>query len=388
LVSSAACGGDGDVGEGDGALTGASLEPFTDQDFTTDISKEFIQGTHSLSKEAFETKWKASRSDSPLMFFRAYPAAYHKDFAANLKPGARAKIPSARGLCLGDAHPDNFGFLKFDQKVEYSFNDLDDSGNCPLGLDALRFVTAVRLYFDGDLAKTAAKRYVSVLRGDTTEADARHDIIKVRDDNQPDFAERRTDKLGDLVKQDTIKVDDGMSSISEPTRKAVFDAATRVFPTITPLDAVEIQRDAGGSGGLTRYWLLIRRGSARGLLELKEAATPGVDFGIDPKPIKRDGRLQELKHDIWDVTTDKDYVYSDALGKTFLVRDRLAKASIDLPKMKRKDLEDVIQAQASILALIHKGAMKVGSDDAASALKHWLEDGSDVMASRWKHAFK
>src|SRR5262249_59112239 len=115
-----------------------------------------------------------------MIVFRVYHAAYHKDFAVNLRTEARAKIPAARGLCVGDAHPDNFGFLKFDTTMLYAFNDLDDSGHCPVALDALRYITAVRLFFDKDLAETAAKRYVKVLKGEISEADAHQDVDKIR----------------------------------------------------------------------------------------------------------------------------------------------------------------------------------------------------------------
>ena len=54
------------------------------------------------------------------MFFRAYPAAFHADFAKNLTGDARAKIGSAVGICLGDPHPDNFGFLRLGRRVLYA----------------------------------------------------------------------------------------------------------------------------------------------------------------------------------------------------------------------------------------------------------------------------
>lgn len=377
-----------DVGEGEGALTGAATQPLAAEDFTAELSRGFIEGTHSLSKEVFDTKWKASRSESALMFFRAYPGAYHKDFAANLKPAAKAKIPMAKGLCLGDAHPDNFGFLRLDSKVIYNFNDLDDSGHCVLALDALRYVAAVRLYFDADLAKTAAKRYLSVLSGERTEPEAKKEISDLRDELKPDFAERRNDKLEALVTDDALEVTEGMKAVSAANRTKLMDAAKSAIPGVTPLDVVEVEREGGGSGGLTRYWVLVRRGGSRTLLELKEAATPGVDFGIDAKPIGRASRLSLLKREIWGVPTDKDYVYVDVLGKTFLVRDRLAKASLDLPKMKKKELEDVIQAQATVLALLHKGKLQVANEGEAAALRRWLEDSSDVIAARWRKAFK
>src|SRR5262249_47250732 len=154
-----------------------------------------------------------------------------------LRTEARAKIPASSGLCAGDAHPDNFGFLKFNTTVLYAFNDLDDSGHCPLALDALRYITAVRLYFDADLAETAAKRYVKVLNGEIWEADARQDVDKIRKDFGPDFSARRDDKLAELTKHDPLKLlGDDLEKVSDATRSTISSAVTKALPGAKVLD--------------------------------------------------------------------------------------------------------------------------------------------------------
>lgn len=380
---------DQDAAASEGAASKAALEPLDDGDFTATISKDFLQQTHALPPAVFETKWKASRSDSALMFFRAYPGGYHKDFAANLKGSARSKIPAGTGLCFGDPHPDNFGFLKFDSNVLYGFNDLDDSGTCPVALDALRYVTAVSLYFgDKDLVESVAKRYVEVLTGSVKDTDVVKDWRKLRDDHAPNFGDRRADKLDELMKGDALLLGENLSSPTAAERTAITDIVTRTQPGTTVLDVATVQRDGGGSGGLARYWALVSHGSSRTLLELKEAAKPGVDFGIDARPVAFNARLADLKQQFWGVSSEKDYVYVTTLGKTFLVRDRLAKASLALEDLKKKDLEDVLQTQAEILGLLHKRTLHVSSDQEGKALRGWLEDSSKVVASRWKKAFK
>lgn len=357
-------------------------------DFTSDLSKGFIEATHTLSAGAFDTKWKASRSKSALMFFRAYPAAYHKDFASNLRPSALAKIPAGSGLCFGDAHPDNFGFLRLEDTTLYAYNDLDDSGHCPVALDALRFVTAVRLYFGKDLAEAAADRYVKVLSGERTIADAKTDVAKLRDERAPDFDARRGDKLGEVVAGDALILGDGVVAASAATRKEVSTAVTRALPGLTVLDVAEVEREAGGSGGLARYWLLVERASSRTVLELKEAAKPGVDHGLDARPMSEATRLSSLEKDLWGITPKGDYFYVKSLGKTLLLRDRMAKASLDLGDLKDKELERAIEAQAGIVAMLHQRALTVANEEEAKTLRRWLEHSSDTLAQRWKKAYE
>lgn len=51
-----------------------------------------------------------------------------------------------RGLCAGDAHFENFGFL-YMGKPFFSLNDLDDVSACALDADALRLFVGHRLLF-------------------------------------------------------------------------------------------------------------------------------------------------------------------------------------------------------------------------------------------------
>lgn len=387
VFAATGCGSDG-VAEDDEESALETVAPALGKDdFKANLSKTFIAATHAMPAARFETKWQASVSGPALMFYRAYPGAYHADFARNLRESATGKLPSkAVGLCVGDAHPDNFGFLKFGQRVLYAFNDLDDSGYCPVVLDALRYVTAVRVFFDDEaLTERAARRYVEVLTGERKESEARADIAKIRKDS-PDFAERKADKLEELVNGGAIVRGAGLRDVPAQTRTTIT-AALRSVVEGTVLDAVFVEREAGGSGGLDRYWVLVQRGAGQTILELKERAKPGVEHGLDSRVIEESARLPLLKRAIWGVESNDDYVYTKAFGKTFLVRDRMAKASLDSLELKRGAREDLIDAQTSILGLLHKSTF-APSDDGAKAYRRWLEKSSSVMAERWATAFK
>src|SRR5437773_7855807 len=69
------------------------------------LARASIRATNpALSDEDFARKWTASLT-SPVMFIRSYPAAFHRSVA-------RLPAIGAEGLCVGDAHPGNFGFLR------------------------------------------------------------------------------------------------------------------------------------------------------------------------------------------------------------------------------------------------------------------------------------
>jgi len=385
-LAAAGCGASGDpIAEDEDEIRGRATALAAD-DFTSDLSKGFIEGTHAISPSAFDAKWKTARADTPVKFLRAFPAAYHKDFAANLRPRGLAKIPAGSGVCFGDAHPDNFGFLRFDDVTLYAYNDLDDSGRCRVAVDALRFVTAVRLTFDRSMVEAATKRYVKVLSGETSEADARDDVARLLGEHAPRFESRREEKLGELTTGDALVLGDGVVPVGAATRTAVEGAVTGALPGTRVLDVAEVERDGGGSAGLARYWALVTRGSSRTVLELKETTTPGVDHGLDALPTTGATRLTSLEKALWGVTPKRDYLPVKTLGKSFLLRDRMAMAPLDLGDLKGKELERVVEAQAGMIALLHKPALAIASNGDAKALRSWLEHSADTLARRWERA--
>ena len=126
------------------------------------LTKAAIRDTNpELSAQEFDAKWKDSLA-TPLIFIRSYPAAYHE----SLKE-APAPI-GAETLCLGDAHPANFGWLQLGGKASFVYNDLDDSGYCPVAYDALRYFIALQMFFDDkELTKEIIERYVDVVKDGT-----------------------------------------------------------------------------------------------------------------------------------------------------------------------------------------------------------------------------
>ncbi|MBS2023755.1 MAG: DUF2252 family protein [Deltaproteobacteria bacterium] len=337
------------------------------------LTRAALRATNpAIGDAAFNAKWKAAL-ESPLLFIRSFPAGYH----ASLK-GVTPPL-GAEGLCVGDAHPANFGFLLLGGKTRFGYNDLDDSGDCPVAWDALRYFIALKLATGDDgLVKDIVERYVDVVK-DASRASG------VPKNLEPDWGKVAKKGLDEASKGDKI-VGAEVTAATAGERSAIVaalkgDARTK---NLTVLDVAAIARESGGSGGLARFWVLAQAGQARTLLELKEATRPGVEWGRHTKSLSAGQRLGTLKAAFWGAEYPNDW-YGLTIGKTnFLVRDRLQKKSLDVIELGKKDQKDVLQAQASELARIHRAAWSsVKKDD----LRAFLLDYGDALGKTWKDAY-
>lgn len=364
----------------DEELRAPSLRPLAASELRAPITKSKIAGTHALAPAAFEAKWAASRAESPLMFFRAYPAAFHADLAQL----PRGRYPGADGVCLGDAHPDNFGYLRVDddrggRKTIYAFNDLDDAGSCLASVDALRYFAAFRLYFPGEDADLteSVDDYADEVFGGGDKSPAAAATKTLDDGDKPDWGDVRAEVLAKYADGASFRAfpDGSLVPVDAQVRASVVAA---LGPSVAVHDVARRPRDAGGSGGLTRYWALATpSGGDRTVLELKETAKPAVEHGWASRRLSGAARLDELKASLWDVHVDGDYRYVTIDRATFLVRDRARKDSVDVRGKQRK-------AQAVYLGRLHRGRW---GDASKRAVKRWLEESSAVVAARWADAF-
>jgi len=167
------------------------------------------------------------------------------------------------------------------------------------------------------------------------------------------------------------------------------DTFDRVPRHTRVLDVGAVAREAGGSGGLRRYWLLVEKGSGatkrRTILELKETTTPGAAFGRHSKELPVATRLATLKSTFWGGSSSGDYFYVTLSGARFLVRDRATKKSVKLDPKGGKATTDVLLAQASVMARLQaKYWRAVKKDD----LRAWLHDSSKTLAHRWADTYE
>jgi Uncharacterized protein conserved in bacteria (DUF2252) len=376
-----ACDGTQGLGnQADEADVTTQAKALSNPDFAAPLNRAFIRAASvNLASATFDAKWTAATSDSAVMFMRAFPGAYHKD----LKQVPGKRVLGREGMCFGDPHPDNFGFLQLAGETRFVFNDLDDSGPCPVGLDAARYFAVLSLYFaDKKLSADVLEQYVDTVK-DPNQA------TQLNRSYDPDWAKVQADGLAAATQGDRLVLGatTELTAPSASERAAVMAAAAadRRLAQLTIKDVASLFRVSGGSGGLRRFWLLVANASGkRTIIELKETATPGVNLGTQRAALPAGERIAKLKKAFWNTSETDDYFEVPLLGGTFLVRDRFSKKSVNLSKLKASELTEVLRAQASEMARVHATAWQgIKKDD----LRTWLDGSAQTLADRWEAAF-
>jgi hypothetical protein len=343
-----------------------------------ELTRAFFRATQPhLSHERFERKWQKG-FESPLRFFRAFPQAYYLD----LTQVPVEHVPGHEDLCFGDLHPENFGFLVFGGVPHYVFNDLDDAGRAEVGLDALRWFVAHRLW-DGDEKATFAliDHYRDVMRDPRI-------AVAIDPALAPDPVRLRSKQLAKLV--------DGRSLVrSARTLLADADAGERAiveeaFRASAPLDGLRLldvaerERDHGGSGGLRRFWALVEdREGALDVLELKELAKPSTAWGHWHTMLE--DRIAVVRDRVWRGLPVQDH-FTVVLGRSeFLVRSRTTRASLDLEGLSGRARREVLKVQVGIMACHHRASF---APEEMQPLDDWLQESTRVVAERWLDVYE
>ncbi|MFO0605638.1 MAG: DUF2252 family protein [Polyangiales bacterium] len=324
-----------------------------------------------LSDDAFEARWKLAAAEGALKVVRSFPALWWRDLRA-VDP---ARVPAGRALGFGDAHVENFGFLAFDDGgVGYAFNDLDDSGDVEVALDALRYFTAASLWRGAgapvDLA-ALVRTWADALEKDRDPVIDDRAFLDAVD--APDPAKMRRKAL------ERWSTEPELPPITDVEHAALRDAL-RGLPETGGYEFFAARRRAvhgGGSGGLLRFWAIVRApGGHLDVLELKERSTPATEQGARARKV--DKRLSTLKKAVWPGRSITPYhrleVRLAGRDVSFVVRSRGARASLkgDVPAPFRK--------QARALAAVHRRAERAASPGELAA---WVEGSVPALVARW-----
>jgi Uncharacterized protein conserved in bacteria (DUF2252) len=327
------------------------------------LNREYFAG-HALgiSPDVFAKRWQNSLS-SPLVFFRSHVRAYYAITKA-------LPLPSSKiGVCFGGA--------------KLLYNDLDDSGNCPVLLDALRYFTSVRFLEGSSDVGKQVDLYTGILEGKEDSAAIKKRFI-------PDFQRTRKDVLeryrrGDRIVREPGKLEDVAPQIAQDISKLVEGVLVREGITGQVLDVALASGHGGGSFGLVRYWALVRSGDDD-IIEVKESAEPATAIGgWGSLPGER---LETLKKIFWG-GHEAVRVYREAQyqGKVFIVRSRV-KASLDPEEFGDRDRKAIYATQVSILADLHRQVLGSISGTDSSAIGEWLRDYSKEVSELYQKVYK
>lgn len=327
------------------------------------LEKEYLRETYShLSDEAFETKFQLSL-ERPLLFYRSYVNTFYTE-------------TQIRGLlnkstaCYGDAHPENFGYISFNKKPRYVFNDIDDSGNCPVGLDILRYFAALKLtdISEEDFEKLA-ELFESYVEG-TREESLKFDL--------PDLARENDKNLKKYTLKDQFLVKPNLELLTETEKRRIFPLIQNQLVGLEVLDIATYTKSDGGSGGLKRYWLIVKNNKGhRELIEFKEQVRPAVSL----TGVTQDFVRTATPRYIWGAFPD--YYGYVTFDKTLFLTRTKADDFINLGNLSQKDQFKVLSYQVYLIAKFHqKSLQSIGGIKA-----QWIIKNSKRVSQRYIDAF-
>lgn len=334
------------------------------------------RGDAHLDDRAFREKLKAAL-ESPLLFLRSFNQAFYADLASGPTPGPV-------GFCVGDAHPENFGFYLTRSGTHFDFNDLDDSGPCPVLLDALRYFVALKLSGeDSGVIRELIESYSKQVGGSPALVELPRRLV-------PDLEKKQAKNLKKYVDGHHFVLSDELSDPGDSVRSAIQDRILEFLrregrPTAEVRDVARLARAEGGSGGLRRYWVLASDQDAgwKDILEVKEEITPAVaqgHWGAVPRE-----RVLSMAAALWGKNVPRDFgsVFLD--DREFLVRSR-AKSGISAEDLKGSDGLAILRTETSLLAMLHARTWS-GRPEPEAKIRVWLEANWPRIAERWDRAY-
>ena len=340
---------------------------------TDNLTKEFYRKTASdISDSDFALKWNLALEAGPLKFLRSFVSAYYKDLK-------KTKGAGPVGVCFGDAHIENFGFVLFADGPHFVYNDFDDSGYCPVGLDILRYLTSINLFEkkSSEAFEKIAKEYVRVLTG-------KNSPQKLDSSLEFDPQKKREKNVSNLIENERFIESPEFSKVSENLKNEISKAlkTNSDMQKLELKDIVATKKEAGGSAGLEKYLIYVSdsSGAKREILECKPLIVPGTAAG-EWKTLPNN-RVEFLQQEIWGNLKPVNYFQVKINNLNYVIRSR-TKGSIDLNSLNSDERLDLYKSQVGIIATLHKKSWQ-SSDN----LEKWLIQNTEFMAERYREIIK
>jgi hypothetical protein len=319
--------------------------------------KLFRKLSPTLTRGEFDAKF-ATALEAPENLVRSYAGVFWR-LARKAPPKQRR---AGVGKVFGDAHRENFGFVRIGGRTVFGMTDYDDSGSGFVDDDAAHYFAELRLA-EGKKSKLvdrAIAQYAATVADPSKGVDIDSDLT-------PDWDKTTKNDLERTVRGKKFRY--GKNRTLRPARaneRTLIEQAVAGNPKLSGLkilDVAELIRIQGGSGGLARYWLLVEpaKGGDAYTLELKELGQPGVAESGVAQEADAAVRLPALKKAFWGTTAASDWFPIDLNGTPFLVRNRHSVEKVDLGRLSQSDYEKVILAQASYMARVHRPAWRGAS---------------------------
>jgi len=315
-------------------MTDKKLSNFSDVSLRPieSINQDFIRSTCTdIPLDGFKNKWTKLMDNgdkgAAMHFFRSFVRCYYVDLG-EANPYVGLVSPA-----FGDAHIENFGYNVFAKDtVMFVYNDFDDSGYCPVGLDAVRYFTVLRLLnVDDEKIKHLIKHYAKLVT-DKSPVDLGERSKKWKINNKSIYDEKYWNPTKRLKKaQKEFKKCRQADSAWVGDIQKVFKQKKKLSKFKVPDDDHVREYDdheTGGSGGLLRFWVHVKdHDGNEDILEFKQLTkNPGVgnQWNNDPQ---FDKRIKWCASNLWP-SVKRQFDFQVALrdgSYSFMVRSRVKK---------------------------------------------------------------
>jgi uncharacterized protein (DUF2252 family) len=324
------------------------------------ITKEIVEYNAGRNPDLIKLKYMAMK-ESPFRFFRGTAHLFYKDIKGN------KLLKAPLSYICGDAHLENFGSFKGDNRLAYfDMNDFDEAFLGPVIIDVIRLATSIFLAKESALFSTTQikelvrhflESYQSTLSKGLiryVERETAEGLIK--DLLQTVGKRKFKDLLKERTKGDKLKPHDKLLLIKDGEAKLqLISSLQKVFRDHKILDA-GIRFIGTGSIGIERYLLFVEGKSSnkKYLLDMKETLKPSaLKYLKIPQPAFDNPSERLIK--IQTIVQSASPAYLKAVNfrnKYFVLKDlQPMEDRIDLLNInKYSDLEILVRDLGNILA--------------------------------------
>jgi len=302
-------------------------------------------------------KW-GKIQESPFAFFRGTAPLFYEDWA-------RRKLPPAPTVWIcGDAHPENAGSYKGDNRVPYfDLNDFDEACLAPAHWEIGRALAA--LYVLGQPAR--ARRFLAAYRARLLTGKPQHIEPEVARGTIATLlanvqARRRKKFLATRLAHGKIRIREGRTyAIDSATRQRV----RRIFgkwavgqpnPAFFRIKDICGRIAGNGSLGVERFVVLVKGKRLPGLMDMKQAVPSAAGKWLR----HRQPRWANEAERVATVQNFMQYVPAAHLGWTrsspvvYLMRElQPIEDRIDLSQLPAADYDDFVDQWAGLIASAH-----------------------------------